>query len=289
MITVLTVDDNMPKSNIGKMKNLFKRDCITTNVIAIKRLRILHLVYSKYKNDILWDKIEHLTGQEKKVILCNEALALPHNKGFYRYNSQLLMERMAVNAALAVIKELRNKHNVNIKLGFYDKYGKYCKLLNKFFEYSNSITVVSSNKEIYKEAAENILEECGGCFLFRNRIRSLFDCDIVIAPDKIDAKLYLQNKTAVFTSVSPSVSINGFVFDNYIFELPSLYKTVKPYSISDLYFAQALFDRGKQKELGNIVPNICLWNGSDYTIEEIALLLLPHNKKLDINCTEVYN
>lgn len=289
MITVLTIDDNMPKSNLGKMKNLFKRDSITTNVIAIKRLKVLHLVYSKYKDDILWDKIEHITGQEKKTILCNEALALPHNKGFFRYKSQMLMERMAINSALAVLKELHCKHGLNLTLGVYDKDGRYGALLNKFFAYTNKINVISKNKEAYNEVAESIMEECGGCFVFRSSVKSLNECHIIVAPDKITEKFPTDNKTAVFTSVLPSVSINGYVFDNYILELPFLYKTVKPQSISDMYFAQALFDKGEQKELGNIVPNICMWNGADFTIDEIVSLLLAQYKKLDIGCHEVYN
>lgn len=273
MLTALTIKD-YTKGN--KRRVLFKRDKTHLEVVKYNGVQIVHIIYSKYGRNVKWEKIKELAGNESKNILCNKNVVFPQDSGLRRYTTNLLKERIAENTAIEVLKKCKVPTE-NIEIGLYDPNGKKTELVENLMKYTGRLTVVTDAKSDYYKVYKHIIRNTGAVLLLKKDVSSLRDCNIVIAPHKIKEILPIKDETIVFTSENPAVCQNGRVYSRYIVVLNESYKEIKPHSLSDEYFAQALYDKGRQHRLGSVLPILCISEGLNSTIDEISDFL---SKKL---------
>lgn len=272
MLTALTIIDYSK----GKKKyNLFKRDKTHLEVIQYNNIQLVHITYYKYKDKIKWSKIRELVGNEGKYILCSKDILFPPNSGLKRYKTNLLKERIVENTALEIIKRCKNSAE-NIEVGLYDPDGKKSHIIKDLLKYVGKLTIVTNATEDYYEVYKKIICDTGAVIVLKKNVTALKGCNIVIAPQKIKESLPVNDNTVVLTSEQPAVCQTGIVYSSYIVALSESYKKIKPHSLSDEYFAQALYDKGRQYRLGSVLPILCISNSGNATIDGISSFIDQH-------------
>ncbi|MEE0061457.1 MAG: hypothetical protein UE295_11575 [Acutalibacteraceae bacterium] len=270
MLTALTIKDySVRKSRL----KLFKRDKTNLEVVEYNGVRIVHIIYSKYNKNINWDKIRELAGNEKNNILCSADIAIPKNCGIKRYSTNSLKERISENTALEVIKRC-SENFAGLKVGLYDPNANKKDLIPALIKYTDNITVVTNATDEYYHIYKQTIADTGAVLMLKQSVAAFKGCNIVIAPEKIKVQLPVDDTTIVFTSAKPAICQSGRVFTSYVVILNESYKEIKPHSLSDEYFAQALYDKGKQYRLGSLLPILCISEAINSTIDEISRFVL---------------
>ncbi len=272
MLTALTIKDYSVKKSRFK---LFKRDKTNLEVVEYNGVRIVHIIYSKYNKNINWNKIKVLAGNEKNNILCSADIAIPKNSGIKRYYTNTLKERISENTALEVIKRCSNSFT-GLKVGLYDPNANKKELIPTLIKYTDNITVVTNATDEYYQVYKQTIADTGAVLILKQSVSALKNCNIVIAPERIKVQLPVDDNTVIFTSSKPAICQSGRVFTSYVVILNESYKEIKPHSLSDEYFAQALYDKGKQYRLGTLLPILCISEFGNSTIDEISRIVLQH-------------
>lgn len=268
MITALTIKEEIPKGLCGRVGAFFKPNPPVPTLSTIgDTLAVLHVEYGRKRKKIAWDKIEKELGNGKKEVLYSGDIPLP--KGLKRYRSHALMHRMAENAALEALSRLKLPP-YRLRLGLFDPDGLNDGMLRLLLPFSSCINAVSGNMKAYIDRADEIMEESGAFISVHKSIGCLESCHVVIAPEKIRMELPLSDNTVVFTGEKPAVSVRGVVFDRYTLSLPQKYEQIRPASISREYFACALYDKGRQYEIGSLIPQGCVCAGKPMPMDEVC-------------------
>ena len=272
MLTALTIKDYSDKRNRFRV---LRRDKTNLEVVEYNGIQLVHIIYYKYNKKINWKKISELAGNEKNNILCNANINIPDNCGIKRYSTNSLKERIADNTAIEVIKRCSDEFN-NLKIGLYDPDGKKTEIVKTLIKYTDNITVVTNATDDYYKVYKEIITDTGAVLVLKKSTSALKNSNIVIATEKIREQLPLQDNTIVFTASKPAVCQIGRVFYSYVVALKENYKEIKPHSLSDEYFAQALYDKGRQYRLGTALPILCISDGVNSTIDEISKFIKQH-------------
>lgn len=266
MLTTLTVLDYSK----GKKKyNFFKRDKTHLEVVEYNNIQLVNITYYKYRDRIKWHKIKELAGNEGRCILCSKDIVFPPESGLKRYTTNLLKERITENTALEVIKRCKAPTE-NIRIGLYDPQGEKSGIIRELLKYTGQVTVVTNATKDYYKIYKDIMRDTGAIIILKNNVKAFKDCHIIIAPKRISVTLPVSDKAVVFTSEKPAVCQSGIVYSSYIVALNESYKEIKPHSLSDEYFAQALYDKGRQHRLGSLLPILCVSDIGNDTIEGIS-------------------
>lgn len=266
MLTALTIKDY---SKNKKRRVFFRTDKTNLEVVEYNGIQLVHIIYYKYGKNIKWDKIRELAGNESKNILCNKNVVFPQGSGLRRYTTNLLKERIAENTALEVLKKCKQPTE-ELEIGLYDPDGKKTSLVDNLLKYTGKLIIVTNATSDYYKVYRQVISNTGAVLLLKKDISALSGCDIIIAPHKIKEELPAKDKTVIFTAEKPAVCQRGRVYSRYIVALNESYKEIKPHSLSDEYFAQALYDKGRQHRLGSVLPILCISEGLNSTIDEIS-------------------
>lgn len=268
MITALTIKEELPKGLWRKIGAFLSPiPPVSTLRTMGDTLAVLHVEYERKREKIAWDKIEKELGNGKKEVLYSGDIPLP--KGLKRYRSHALMHRLAENAALEVLTRLKLPP-YRLRLGLFDPDGANDGMLRLLLPFSSCINAVSGNMKTYIDRADEIMEESGAFISVHKSIGCLQSCHVVIAPEKIRMELPLSDSAIVFTGEKPAVSLRGVVFDSYALTLPQKYDPLRPDSISSEYFACALYDKGRQHELGSLIPQGCVCAGQAMRMDDVC-------------------
>lgn len=274
MLTVLTIKDY---ADNRKRFKLLKRDKTNLEVIKYNNIQLVHIIYYKYSKKTNWSVISKLAGNEKNNILCNANINIPPDCGVKRYTTNALKERIAENTAIEVIKRASEDFS-SLNIGIYDPQGRKTELVNTLVKYSDNITVVTDATNDYYKIYKQVITNTGAVLMLKKDLSALRSCSIVIATEKIKMQLPLEDSTVLFTATKPAVCQGGRVFYNYVVALSESYKDIKPYSLSDEYFVQALYEKGRQHRLGSLFPVLCISDGANSTIDEISKFVKQHRK-----------
>lgn len=272
MLTVLTIKDYSDKRS---RFSVFRRDKTNLEVVEYNGIQLVHIIYYKYGKKVNWSKISELAGNERNNILCNANIIIPKDCEIKRYSTNSLKERIAENTAIEVIKRCSEDFN-SLKIGLYDPDGENTELVSTLIKYTDNITVVTNATEDYYQVYKQIITNTGAVLVLKRNSSALKNSNIIIAPKKIKEQLPLSDNTVVFTATKPAVCHNGRVFYSYVVALNESYKEIKPHSLSDEYFAQALYDKGRQHRLGTVLPILCISDGMNSTIDEISKYIIQH-------------
>lgn len=272
MLTVLSIKDYSDKRNRFR---LLKRDKTNLEVVEYNGIQLIHIIYYKFNKKINWNIISRLAGNEKTNILCNANINIPPDCGIKRYTTNALKERIAENTAIEVIKRASEDFR-SLNIGLYDPQGKKTELVNTLVKYSDNITVVTNAQNDYYNIYKQVIANTGAVLMLKTDLSALKSCNIVIATEKIKTQLPLDDNTILFTATKPAVCQGGRVFYNYVVALNESYKDIKPYSLSDEYFVQALYDKGRQHRLGTLLPILCISDGANSTIDELGKFVKQH-------------
>lgn len=269
MLTALTIIDKRQSRWYKRLINFIRGDSIKLIINTARGVTVHRIIYINRKDNINWNKISSLAGEQKSCIICKSDVVFPDDMGFVRFRSYDFEERISVNMAIFVIKQVY-KILPKLKVGLYDPDGSYCDALAGIVKYTSDIKVVTSNKENYEDVMDRIMEEYGAVVVTSDNIDSISDCHIVIAPKKIEEIIPIRQKALVLTGQRPAVCLGGLVYYRYCFRMPNKFERIKPAEISDEYFTSVLYSKAKQYNLGTIVPAMCRNDSSVQTLNSLV-------------------
>ncbi len=264
MLTALTVKTEEVRNWYERLFNKIRGNSITVDIKSARGVALRHITYINRNGSVNWFEIENEIGDSRDRILCDDSVLLPENMGFTRFENTVFKARLSCNLGLYVLSKLSGEAP-GIKAALYDVNGDYSEFLKSFFHYAENrgekssrgfgeLCVITDNREVYEKAAAEIMDESGAAVFISERRDNLSDCALIIAPERIEESLPVSGGAIVLTGFAPTVCIPGLVYFDYHFRMPNMFDRIKPESLSCEYFAGALFSKGRQYELGSIVP-----------------------------------
>lgn len=251
MITVLTITDKTPENRLQKALMTFMPSPVKAEILTVAGITVVNILCVSCNGSVPFKKLAKILGVQKRNIVCSEDIALPQELGFKRYVPQALYMRLAENAAVSyLMKEQGSEKNV----GLYDLTGRHCDSLSFLLPYCKNIYVVTENLSLYMELSAKLLEEYGAPITITKNPGKLYDCDVVIAPQKIKKALPLKTGARLYTGFAPAVNQSGVVYKSFKTVLPEIYQKLKPEGIDSTYFAAVLYEAERQFSLGSLVP-----------------------------------
>ncbi|MDP4120251.1 MAG: hypothetical protein Q8876_04240 [Bacillota bacterium] len=262
MLTALTIKDAAPRSKFKRWMQKFSRNDPKSYIASMQGLAVQHIIYEQINGKVNWDKIEKalLVPIERKFILCVENLKLPRNLGFERFQSDALLKRLAENAALWVLNAAKIPPS-DIKIAIYDPDGSELELCELLIPFTNQLRIITKDIGDYYLEYERLMDEYGVAVMISSETEWLSFCDVVITPRRITENLPFKEDAIIFSTERPAVSAKGVIFYDYQMDLAEKYLKIMPYDLPDLYFASALYTKGKQYELGSAVPSVIIGDG----------------------------
>lgn len=269
MLTALTIENKVENIWYKRFVNSIIGDDIKVSISSARGVALRHITYINRKNKINWEKISQTAGQQKNEVLCNEDTPLFKGCGIRRFYSSEFAGRLCVNMLLHVLSKA-DADVRELSIGLYDLKGEHTDILKSLLKYSSNVKVVTNEAKRYADVAEVIMEEQGASVMISKNEKYLSKCFLVIAPDKILNSIPVAQNAILFTCEKPAVCLNGLVYYRYFFKMPNKFGEIKPKELSYEYFASALYTKGRQYELGSIIPTMCYNESSSQTIYSLV-------------------
>lgn len=255
MLTALSIKDDESKNFFVKIFKKIIGDKITvTRYMSVRGVCFRSIVYHKRRKNINWNRIEKLTGNETGSLMCCYP-DLPLQKGFKAMDICEYKSRLCTNLILHALSKAENTEN--LKIALYDPNGNFSDLLPYLTELTDHLTVITKEVEYYAQIAQCIIEQTGACTLISKNDDMLSSYDIIIAPEKVGKRIITSQNSILITNEKPQYPTSAQTYYNYYFKLPKDLEKVKPEGIDNVYFAGALYIKGKMYTLGSIVPTMC--------------------------------
>ncbi len=268
MLTVLNIEKNSSKNFMQKIKSLFRPYEISAAVKKQNKISVLYIKYRLNRGKINYKKIYDYAIGAPKTVLCSGELEL-ENTPFRRFESIEYACVMMQNAVCDILKRADVSPD-SLKIAYYDPMADHPLFAEKLSEFTSQLMVITNMPGFYEKESERLSDSIGVSLIVSDSPERLSDCDILISPERIETKLPLSEKTIVFTSARPSVSLKGTVLYEYFPEFPYKYQRLRPENIDGFYFLSALYTLCGVKELGKLIPSACCDGQILYTAERLV-------------------
>lgn len=270
MLTILDIKERQYKSKILRVFSCFMANSLSDEILQSGDIRVRYLKYINRNSKVNYKKIDKLVGAQRNHLLCNEKLKLPSTLSFKRFKSDEYKVRLCTNTALAL---LASSKRVNYNIGLIDEKAHHTALPRYILRYTDTLVVVSTNTDVYSDVAKELLEEIGAPIRLSKTAKSLYNCDIIIAPEGIAQGISTKDDCLILTTKKPEFSVNSKVIFDYSVRLSSALSKICPECIDETYFASALYTIGHRFELGSLVPSVCVTNDRVHTFSSLKNLL----------------
>lgn len=282
MLTALTIENIKTDKWYKNFFNKLRGNSIRVEIKSARGVALRNITYINRNGQVDWYALDSEIGAQRNHLLCSDDVVLPAEMGFKRFENTEFKIQLACNLGLFVLSKLKGEIP-NVKVGLFDASANCSSLLEDLIKYCGNVAVVSDNIDEYDEITEKISEEYGAEVFVTNNREVLSDCAFVIAPEKICETLPFSGGAVVLSGFAPTVCTAGLVYFDYHFRMPNMFDKIKPDSLSNEYFAGALYTKGRQYELGSIVPTSCSNFGGSQTPGSICDYLVRMNERqLDI-------
>lgn len=269
MLTALTIETVKTNKWYIKLLNRIRGNSIYSEIKSARGVALRDIRYINRNGVVNWYALDSEIGAQRTNLLCNDSVTLPERLGFSRFENTEFKTRLACNLGLYVLSKVRSEIP-EIKVGLFDCGVDFSKFLYELVNYCDNVCVISDNPERYEDSAEKILAETGASVRVSKSREPLSDCPLILAPARINENLPISGSSIVLTAYAPTVCVTGLVYFDYHFRMPNMFDRIKPDSLSCEYFAGALYTKGRQYELGSIVPTTCSNFSSSQTPKSIC-------------------
>ncbi len=284
MLIVLDVKREKSLTLSRRLRSLFQPYEITARVKKQNKVTVLYLCYHAYRGEIRYKKLYEYAVGAPKTILCSQELDLSRTP-FRRFESNALDKCLMQNFVLHLLRET-GRLSQPLRIAYYDPMAENPAYLGKLLQETSALTVVSSMPRFYERESERLMEQWGVPLLVTNTPEGLSNCDILIAPDTITRHLPLSERTLVFTTARPAVSLKGTVIYEYFPEFPYRYQRLRAQTVAEGYFLSALYSLGGVKELAGLLPEKCGDGNTLYTADRLVQRLRHLKEPQELLCAE---
>ncbi len=269
MLTVLTLEEKIGKNAPARVLNRLRGDSLGVDIREYKGIALKELVYKQRRKNINLRRISIAAGVQRNGIICPEGIFKNGEAGLYRFYSVRFKQRLCTNFALQTVRAMKNT-NRSLSIGILDR-GCVCgDIMRDILAVFDRVKVVSPSAGEYEYIAEEIFADCGASFLLTENCGALNSCDFIIAPEQINFPLKPSAHSIVLTIAPPSAGASGEIYYDYEVELPAEYESLRPAWCSGEYFGSALYAKGRQYQLGSLIPRLCSNNTVAQTVRSMA-------------------
>ena len=273
MFTTFTVEDRK-LTGIKRLFSIFYKDRIIESYLDGKKLAVRRITYINYRDRINWDAVRKLAGVQAGSLICSDKINFPKDSGLVRFRDNTFARKMTCNFAYHTLNSMENPQKLNV--AFVDADGSESDFLWKLCTLTDNLVVVTGNKEKYEILSEKMMEKQGVSLVYTNRLTRIRDADFVIAPCKIQKRIDLNKRAVVLTSEKPQVEIPAVCYWNYTCTLPEEYRRLMCEDMDEMYFASALYSKGRKYFLGTTVPRVSYNENSTCTVKSLGKYLGKH-------------
>ena len=273
MFTTFTVEDRKLKG-IKRVFSVFYKDRIIESYLDGKNLAVRKITYINYRDKINWNAVYRQAGSQARCLVCSDKIHFPENSGLRRFCDNTFVKKMTCNFGFQTLKSMNNPQNLNV--GFIDADGSESEFLWKLCTLTDNLVVVTGNREKYGVLSDELMEKLGVSLVYTNRLSRIKDADLVIAPCAIKKRIDLNKKSVVLTSEKPFVDLPSLCYWSYTCTLPEEYRRLMDEDMDEMYFASALYSKGRKYFLGEIVPKVAYNENSTCTVKSLGKYLGNH-------------
>lgn len=270
MFTTFSVEDKK-LTGIKKLFSFFYKDKLIENYIDGKNIAIRRLTYINYRDKINWKEVYNQAGSQAGCLVCSDKIHFPENSGLGRFYDNSFAKKMTCNFGYQALKQMKNPQRLNV--AFIDADGSEREFLWKLCPITDNLVVVTGNREKYGIIAEELMEKLGVSLVLTNRVTRIREADLVIAPCIIQKVIDLNKKAVVLTSEKPLVDLPSLCYWNYTCNLSEEYRRLMDEDMDEMYFASALYSKGRKYFLGEIVPKVAYNENSTGTVKSLGKYL----------------
>lgn len=184
MLTALHVVTKEHKNILSKLFSILLRDKIVIEVRKEDRICVKCITYTKRHKNINVKKLDKVVKAQRNRILCTEKEVIEELSpyGYKAFESKQLQRQLCTNTALVLL----NGANDSKKVGLVDPNASYTDYIKYLLKFTDDLTVVTQQSDVYIDVAHRLLEETGAPIRLSKSTRSLSDCDLIIAPQGSD-------------------------------------------------------------------------------------------------------
>lgn len=270
MLTTFSIEERKLKG-LKILAKPFIKDKLIEEYGEEKNLVIRQMFYISYSGKVNWKIVKSRAGYQSKCLVCSENISFPMDTRLQRFVDSTFAKIMTNNFALSVLKKM--EYPEKLKIVYYDIDGNNKYFLQELCKLTDNFIVVTVNKKKYKEISERLMEEMGVSLVYTDRLSRMKDADLVIAPTQIRKILDLSCKSVVITSERPCFDTQSQCYYGYSVTIPEEFEKYRLEDMDSLYFASALYSKGRQHYLADIVPKTIYNENCTCTVKSMAKYL----------------
>lgn len=270
MFTTFSVEERELRG-IYKIMPFLKKDKLFENYSEYKNMVVRSLVYVSYHSKVDYESVYQRAGYQAKCLVCSKDTEFPEGTGLKRFFDLAYYKKMAENFALNILSEMENPQK--LRVAFFDMEGVESPFVEKLCKYTDNFTVLTLSRDKYFRVEERLMDNLGVSLVFSRNLSVLANADLIIAPTPIRKILSLSTRAVVITSTPPVFDVTAQCYYDYRVDLPQDYKKFLPKDTDEMYFASALYSKGRQHSLGELVPKVAFNENSTCTVKSLAKYL----------------
>lgn len=270
MLTSLDIKTPEYNSRLKLWLSKLMFDSMKVELRCADDIKHKHIEYINRSGKVNFKKIDKEVKAQRNRLLCNKNTPLPKNSGYKRFCSKEFEYRLCTNLAISILCRLKIN---NLNVGVLDVDASFTSLLKYLLKYTDSVVVVSGETDIYKEVGEQLLNELGAPIRISKSLRSLENCDLIIAPKGVPNNAVIKADSVVLTTKKPQKHFDSTVVYEYRIELEEPLSKLCPECLSQVYFASALYTMCHLYKLGSSVPTLCITENKVHTPSSLKVLV----------------
>ena len=269
MLTTLDIRTVQHKNKLLKMIAKLKKDRIDTYYRQSANLRIKCVEYVAYSESINWSKLDKVIGPQRNRLVCSESISLPQNMGYKRFCDDEYKVRLCTNFGIKVLSQCSQ----NLSVAIIDNDATHTVLPSHLLNFTDNIIVVTQRDDIYKDVADNLLEETGAPIRVAKTQQVLHSCDLIFDLSSAVDVSELDKNAVVMCVTKPQTQCDYMVIYDYTADIAGRFEFLCPEYIDKTYFASALYSMLNVYQLGSLVPDVCSSTKGECTVHSVAELL----------------
>lgn len=270
MLTSLDIKTPQYDSRLKRMLSWFLPDSMKVEVRNTEGIKLKYIQYICRSGKVNFKKIDKEVGAQRNRLLCQKSLEFPKNSGYKRFYNKGFEYRLCTNLCISILCAMKNQ---SVSVGLVDTDASFVTLPKYLLKYTDSVVVVTNETDVYKEVGEELLNDIGAPIRVSRTLRSLQMCDLVVAPKGVPDGAVLKADSVVLTTEKPKCSYNATVVYDYRIELEPELEEMCPDTLSDVYFASALYTMCHMYKLGSTVPTLCVTENKVHTPSSLKVLV----------------
>ena len=266
MLTTLNIQQVRYNTRFSRFIGRLKKDKIEVSYRQLGSIKVKCVDYTQNSQRVNWDKLDKIIRAQRNRLLCKKYLCLPASIGYKRYDDNEYKIRLCTNLGVKLVALCDN----NISVGIIDLKAEHTALVAHVLRYTDSVTVVTDRDDIYKDVADNILEESGAPIRISKSQKSIYNCELIFDLSASVNISSLRADALVLGIKEYESESNCTVIFDYKATLEKPFDSLCPPYLDETYFASALYSLHNVYQLGALIPHTCVCANVEYSTETLA-------------------